>query len=88
MDVTLRISGFFRDAFPDQIALFDRAVRAIALLEEDPADNPIAALITEEKESLMAEGLDGDSAALRAGYRVFGQKSMQGCLWCGASSTD
>jgi cobaltochelatase CobN len=30
VDVTLRISGFFRDAFPDQIALFDRAVRAVA----------------------------------------------------------
>ena len=30
VDVTLRISGFFRDAFPDQIALFDQAVRAIS----------------------------------------------------------
>ena len=27
VDVTLRISGFFRDAFPDQIALYDKAVR-------------------------------------------------------------
>jgi hypothetical protein len=39
----LRISGFFRDAFPDQIALFDRAVRAVAALDEDEADNPLAA---------------------------------------------
>ena len=30
IDVTLRISGFFRDAFPAQIELFDKAVRAIA----------------------------------------------------------
>ena len=30
VDVTLRISGFFRDAFPAQIALFDSAVRAVA----------------------------------------------------------
>ncbi|UXN73739.1 cobaltochelatase subunit CobN [Devosia sp. A8/3-2] len=29
VDVTLRISGFFHDAFPAQIALFDRAARAI-----------------------------------------------------------
>jgi cobalamin biosynthesis Mg chelatase CobN len=43
VDVTLRISGFFRDAFPDQIALFDRAVRAVAALDEDEADNPLAA---------------------------------------------
>ncbi len=32
VDVTLRISGFFRDAFPDQIALFDKAIRAVGAL--------------------------------------------------------
>lgn len=43
VDVTLRISGFFRDAFPHQIELFDSAVRAVADLDE-PADmNPLAA---------------------------------------------
>ena len=39
IDVTLRISGFFRDAFPGLIDLFDSAVRAIARLAED--DNPL-----------------------------------------------
>src|SRR5690606_21640183 len=34
VDVTLRISGFFRDAFPAQIILFDRAIRAIGALDE------------------------------------------------------
>ena len=43
VDVTLRISGFFRDAFPAQIELFDKAIRAIGALDEDEADNPIAA---------------------------------------------
>ena len=33
VDVTLRISGFFRDAFPDQIGLFDRAARAVGALK-------------------------------------------------------
>ena len=42
VDVTLRISGLFRDTFPDQIALFDAAVRAIAALDEENADNPLA----------------------------------------------
>ena len=32
VDVTLRISGFFRDAFPGLIDLFDSAVRAVAAL--------------------------------------------------------
>ena len=32
VDVTLRISGSFRDAFPAQIELFDKAVRAIGCI--------------------------------------------------------
>ncbi|SFK73610.1 cobaltochelatase subunit CobN [Methylocapsa palsarum] len=44
VDVTVRISGLFRDVFPMQIGLFDAAVRAIAGLDEDAADNPLAGL--------------------------------------------
>jgi cobaltochelatase CobN len=43
IDVTLRISGLFRDIFPGQIALFDQVVRAIADLNEDETFNPLAA---------------------------------------------
>jgi cobaltochelatase CobN len=43
VDVTLRISGLFRDLFPAQIALFDAAVRAVAAREESDAENPLAA---------------------------------------------
>ena len=41
VDVTLRISGLFRDVFPLQIAAFDAAVRAVAALDESPEDNPL-----------------------------------------------
>ena len=41
VDVTLRISGLFRDVFPNQIALFDDAVRAVASLDEPEEDNPL-----------------------------------------------
>ncbi|MEQ8402827.1 MAG: cobaltochelatase subunit CobN [Roseitalea porphyridii] len=74
VDVTLRISGFFRDAFPDQIALFDRAVRAIGALDEGAADNPIAARMNAERARLEAEGVAEDEAARRAGFRVFGSR--------------
>lgn len=74
VDVTLRISGFFRDAFPEQIALFDKAVRAVAALDEDEGDNPIAARVRTETDKLKGEGLDEKQAARRAGYRVFGSK--------------
>ena len=43
VDVTLRISGFFRDAFPHLVALLDDAVRLVAGLDEAPDDNPVAA---------------------------------------------
>lgn len=45
IDVTLRISGLFRDIFESQIALFDMAVRRVAALDEDDADNPLAAAV-------------------------------------------
>ncbi|CAN7480689.1 cobaltochelatase subunit CobN [Rhizobium sp. LjRoot30] len=74
VDVTLRISGFFRDAFPEQIALFDKAIRAVGGLEEDASDNPIARRMQQETLRLVASGLDEKAAARRAGYRVFGSK--------------
>ncbi|WP_425417816.1 cobaltochelatase subunit CobN [Oricola indica] len=74
VDVTLRISGFFRDAFPDQIALFDKAVRAIGALDEDEGDNPVAARMRAEALRLAEDGEDAETAARRAGYRVFGSK--------------
>jgi cobaltochelatase CobN len=43
IDVTLRISGLFRDLFEAQIALFDLAVQTVAARDEDDADNPLAA---------------------------------------------
>ena len=43
VDVTLRISGFFRDAFPQLIALFDSAARAVQALDEPDDLNPAAA---------------------------------------------
>jgi cobaltochelatase CobN len=43
VDVTLRISGFFRDAFPHAVALLDDAVRLAASLEEPAEDNRVRA---------------------------------------------
>jgi cobaltochelatase CobN len=43
VDVTLRISGFFRDAFPQLIALVDSAASAVMALDEPEEQNPAAA---------------------------------------------
>ncbi|HWA18199.1 MAG TPA: cobaltochelatase subunit CobN, partial [Devosia sp.] len=74
VDVTLRISGLFRDAFPQQIALFDRAVRAIGALDEPEDDNPIAAQMRSEALAAMKAGVAQDEAAMQVGHRVFGSK--------------
>ena len=74
VDVTLRVSGFFRDAFPAQIDLFDSAARAVAALDEPAARNPLAARVAADSAALVAQGLDPASARRRAGFRVFGSK--------------
>ena len=81
VDVTLRISGFFRDAFPGQIDLFDSAVRAVAALDEPPDANPLAEQVNADTERLLSNGDDPQTAAKRAGYRVFG--SMPGAYGAG-----
>lgn len=43
VDVTLRVSGFFRDAFPQLIALIDSAARAVIALDEPASENPARA---------------------------------------------
>jgi cobaltochelatase CobN len=74
VDVTLRISGFFRDAFPGLIDLFDSAVRAVAALDEPPDTNPLAARVAADRGALQAAGATPDEAARRAGYRIFGSQ--------------
>ncbi|PCI88138.1 MAG: cobaltochelatase subunit CobN [Hyphomicrobiales bacterium] len=74
VDVTMRISGFFRDAFPQQIALFDKAVRAVALLDEPPDHNPIAANYNAQLKLLLSQGLAKQDAQNQAGFRIFGSK--------------
>lgn len=74
VDVTLRVSGFFRDAFPNVMRLFDTAVQAIAALEEPGTDNTIRTHIAERRQALIDEGHDPEDAARQASYRVFGSK--------------
>jgi len=43
VDVTLRISGLFRDAFPQLVHWFNQACRLVASLPEEESVNPLAA---------------------------------------------
>lgn len=74
VDVTLRISGFFRDAFPNLIDLFHQAVTAVSQLDEPPADNPLVARVRQEAAQWQAAGLTPEQAEGRSRYRIFGSK--------------
>ncbi|KXX68382.1 cobaltochelatase subunit CobN [Flammeovirga sp. SJP92] len=74
VDVLLRISGFFRDAFPDVISLFNSAVEKVAQLDEPYDMNPIKTRFEKEREDWKKEGLDEKTAHERSLYRVFGSK--------------
>ncbi|GAB0102779.1 cobaltochelatase subunit CobN [Nocardia sp. JMUB6875] len=66
IDVTVRISGFFRDAFPHVLALLDDAVRLVAELDEPAESNYVRA----HAQADLAE--HGDER--RATTRIFGSK--------------
>ncbi|WUH94149.1 cobaltochelatase subunit CobN [Streptomyces sp. NBC_00433] len=66
IDVTVRISGFFRDAFPHVVALIDDAVRAVAELDEPADANYVRAHADQDT------ALHGDRR--RATARIFGSK--------------
>ena len=74
VDVTLRVSGFFRDAFPNVMKLFDAAVQAISEIEEPGNQNIIQQNIRRRAKALEAEGLSAAEAHRQASYRVFGSK--------------
>ncbi len=74
VDVTLRISGFFRDGFPNLIELYERAVNAVASLAEPADQNPLAAQVQKETAIWQELGLNSEQAKVRSRYRVFGSK--------------
>ncbi|MEK0964737.1 cobaltochelatase subunit CobN [Mycobacterium ulcerans] len=66
IDVTVRISGFFRDAFPHVVTMLDDAVRLVAELDEPAEDNYVRA----HAQADLAQ--HGDQR--RATTRIFGSK--------------
>jgi cobaltochelatase CobN len=79
----VRISGFFRDAFPNLIYLLDRSVDLVASLDESPEDNYVLKHLREDLEQNWGDGSDSHPSPSGAGgegqraaslYRIFGSK--------------
>ncbi|MBR5998881.1 MAG: cobaltochelatase subunit CobN, partial [Candidatus Methanomethylophilaceae archaeon] len=72
LDVTVRITGLFRDTFPNLIDLIDDAVRMVADLDESDEDNQIAANLRKDIIEGITNGLTDDEARRRSSVRIFG----------------
>jgi cobaltochelatase CobN len=77
IDVLMRISGFFRDAFPHLIQLLDRAVQRVANLDEPDAQNYIRKHVRADLARATVLGQPEETSGegeRRATYRIFGSK--------------
>ncbi len=72
IDVTVRMSGFFRDAFPNLVELIDEAVRLVAKLKEPPEENILRKNVLEDMKKYLKEGMNEEEAFREATFRVFG----------------
>jgi len=72
LDVTPRISGIFRDAFPNVVELLDKGVQMAAALKEKPSMNYLRAHVLDDMAAYQEEGMDEDQAFRQATLRLFG----------------
>ena len=75
IDVTVRISGFFRDAFPNLINLLDQGIEMVAALDEPAESNYIVKHLGEDLSGPDEPIPDTDGTSRsRSLYRIFGSK--------------
>ena len=74
IDVTVRISGFFRDAFQNLIVMMDDAFHEVANLDEPLERNFIMKHYAAEVSEKRASGIAEDEAESESLYRIFGSK--------------
>ena len=74
IDVIMRISGFFRDAFPHLLDLMDRAAQRVARLDEPAGQNFIRKHYLRDLAAQIAAGRNDAGAERRASFRIFGSK--------------
>lgn len=77
VDITLRVSGFFRDAFPNLIRLFNKAINALAHYEEPGSGNTVRQHVIDRQQVLVKDGVPTQVAWRQACQRVFGNAAGQ-----------
>ena len=80
VDMTLRISGMFRDSFPNLVELIDGGVEMVSELDEGDESNFLRKHLREDMAKRISEGLSEQEARDRSLIRIFGDPPGQhGC---------
>ncbi len=74
VDVTVRVSGFFRDGFPNILELLHKAIAFVSNLQDEKENNPLGMQVETESNYWQNQGLEEKEARARASYRLFGSK--------------
>ncbi len=74
VDVTVRVSGFFRDGFPNILELLYEMNILLSTLTEEKENNPLAMQVEKDTQYWLNQGLEEHEAQERATYRLFGSK--------------
>jgi cobaltochelatase CobN len=74
VDVTVRVSGFFRDGFPNLLQLLYNIINEVSSLKEEKDINPLAEQVKIDAQFWQKQGLEKAQAKERACYRIFGSK--------------
>lgn len=72
VDVTVQMSGFLRDLFPNVIELIQKALEKVGSLKESVIDNPIISHAQKTYEQLLRNGYNESAAQELSLARVFG----------------
>lgn len=86
LDVTLRISGLFRDMYPNLIRLMDEAVKCVAALDESEDVNFIKKHMNADVRAMVESGMPEDRAVDQSLVRVYGLCARR--LWSRGLSFD
>jgi cobaltochelatase CobN len=81
IDVTVRVSGLFRDTFPNVTHIIDDAVQLIAHLKEPPEKNFLAKHVNAEVQNRAIQGEKANATHEEVCYRIFGARP--GTYGCG-----
>ena len=85
IDVTLRTSGIFRDAFPNLMYLVDEAVKMVVALEESYDTNFLKRNVEREASEFQKKGESIEESLRLASFRVF--STRPGCYGAGVNKT-